>query len=247
MLENLGAQVIPAETGQQAIDRFPAITRTSSSLDVVLPDIDGYEVARQVRQAEKSDHWTPIIFLSGKTGDADLEAGIAAGGDDYLFKPVSEVVLGAKIRAMQRIVQMRTALVALAAARQRQSRTAAPFFLRRPDRHRQPPQLRRSAAARMGRACRSGSELSLMMCDVDYFKRFNDGYGHQAGDECLRRVAAGLAGAENRSTDVVARYGGEEFALILPTPAGGALIIAQKARQAVRQLALPTPAPTTAR
>lgn len=91
-----------------------------------------------------------------------------------------------------------------------------------------------------GRARRNAQPLSLIMCDVDHFKLYNDTLGHQAGDVCLQRVAAALASAVVRPADLVARYGGEEFAVILPeTDARGAQAVAESLRQAVNALQLP--------
>lgn len=90
------------------------------------------------------------------------------------------------------------------------------------------------------RSQRSGSQLSLILADIDYFKRFNDKYGHSAGDECLRMVACSLQNTVGRAPDLVARYGGEEFAIILPdTSRHGAAIIAERLRKAVSNLKIP--------
>jgi diguanylate cyclase (GGDEF)-like protein len=90
------------------------------------------------------------------------------------------------------------------------------------------------------RASRESRALSLLMIDVDYFKRYNDTYGHQIGDECLRQVAAAMSGVIKRASDSVARYGGEEFAILLPaTEPEGALIVAERIREAVAGLKLP--------
>jgi diguanylate cyclase (GGDEF)-like protein/PAS domain S-box-containing protein len=87
------------------------------------------------------------------------------------------------------------------------------------------------------RAIRDQAPLSLIMIDVDSFKAFNDYYGHHAGDNCLRRVALALMDRSHRPADLSARYGGEEFVLLLPnTPEAGALVIAERARCAVRSL-----------
>ena len=104
-IERFGMTALQAETGQKAVDLFKSESPDIVLLDVVLPDMDGFEIARQIRDYEHGDTWTPIIFLSSLGKDEDIERGIAAGGDDYLLKPVSEIVLGAKIRAMQRIIQ----------------------------------------------------------------------------------------------------------------------------------------------
>ena len=90
------------------------------------------------------------------------------------------------------------------------------------------------------RAAREHSSLSLALIDVDLFKAYNDGYGHQTGDECLKMVAGAIAAQANRSTDTVARYGGEEFAVILPsTDHQGALEVGERIRASVQLLAIP--------
>lgn len=94
-------------------------------------------------------------------------------------------------------------------------------------------------AREWGRLAREDSPLTLILCDIDYFKQYNDQYGHQAGDDCLRRVAQALASCAQRTADLVARYGGEEFVLLLPqTPLEGALMVAENVRRTVEQLAL---------
>ncbi|MNM82735.1 Phytochrome-like protein cph2 [compost metagenome] len=91
---------------------------------------------------------------------------------------------------------------------------------------------------------REQQQLSLLMIDVDYFKAYNDSFGHLAGDEALRQVAEAIRGSCSRPTDLPARYGGEEFALVLPnTSPGGARLIAEKLRQTVLGLGIPHNAP----
>ena len=90
------------------------------------------------------------------------------------------------------------------------------------------------------RATRESRSLSLLMLDVDYFKLYNDSYGHQGGDECLKRVAAAMSEVTQRSSDAIARYGGEEFAVLMPaTDLSGACIVAERIRAAVEKLAIP--------
>lgn len=240
-VQRYGATAVQADNGKRAIEVFQAERPDMVLLDVILPDIDGFTVAQRIRGLEENGNWTPIIFLSSLGKDEDIEKGIAAGGDDYLTKPISEVVLGAKIRAMQRIIQMRTSLVVLArkldVANQELMRLSARDGLTGiPNRR-----LFDEYIAREWRRARRGStSMALLMCDVDHFKRYNDTYGHQAGDDCLRQVANAIQRCMERAADVVARYGGEEFAVVLPeTQIGGALFMAEKIRHAIHALHIP--------
>ncbi len=240
-IQRFGATAIPAETGLAAIDTFGRERPDLILLDVVLPDIDGFEVARRIRAIENQGDWAPIIFLSSRSDDTDIEQGITAGGDDYLLKPVSEIVLGAKIRAMQRLVLMRASLVALTrkldAANQELIRLSSRDGLTGVANCRYFDEM---MTTEWRRARRQSNSIALLMCDVDYFKRYNDTYGHQAGDECLRKVAKVLASNTVRPADFVARYGGEEFVVVLPeTNIGGALMVAEKMRHNIRTLNIP--------
>lgn len=241
LLEGLGIQPVQARDGTSGIAGFEKEQPDLILLDIILPGMDGFEVARRIRAMEKPGEWTPIIFLTALTKDADLERGIAAGGDDYLFKPLSEVVLGAKVRAMQRIIQMRHSLLVLTrkldSANRELTRLSAVDGLTGIANRRQFDE----ALSREWRRClREREPLSLLMADVDYFKQYNDGYGHQAGDECLRTVAENLRAKLRRPADIVARYGGEEFAAVLPdTGLDGAIQVAEAMRSAVQALGLP--------
>lgn len=234
-VQRQGGIALHTTSGYEALELFEHEKPDMVLLDVALPDLSGFEVARRIRATEDPGNWTPIIFVTGKTCDKDVEKGIAAGGDDYLFKPISEVVLAAKIRAMHRIVQMRTSLLVLTrkldtANQELQRLSASDGLTGIPNRRFFDETLKRE----WRRHWRSGQELAMIMCDVDYFKRFNDRYGHQAGDDCLRLVAHTLYACLERGGDTPARYGGEEFAVILPdTSIAGAQLVAEKTRQAI--------------
>lgn len=231
-------QPIPAATGNQGVELFLKERPELVLLDIIMPDIDGFEVARQIRQMEAPGEWTPVIFLSSLTKDQDIEKGIAAGGDDYLLKPVSEVVLGAKIRAMQRILQMRQSLIVLTrkldnANQELKRLTSLDGLTGIANRRHFDAVLLRE----WRRAMRLGEELSIVMADIDFFKLYNDTYGHQNGDECLRKIAQALSQTTDRGGDLLARYGGEEFIAVLPgTSLNGALFVAEQMRTAVSAL-----------
>ena len=108
-LQQLGHEVVPAKSAQEAIELFKLSRPDLIILDVVMDSMDGFECAKQIRALNPGD-WIPIIFLSGSVDDESISKGIDAGGDDYLTKPFSEIKLAAKIKAMQRISSMRQEL-----------------------------------------------------------------------------------------------------------------------------------------
>ena len=237
-LARLGHEVVLANDGRQGIDLFISDDPDLILLDVMMPGIDGFETARVIRGS--GDQWVPIIFLSGCTDSGDIETGIDAGGDDYLTKPVDPKVLEAKIRSMTRIAQMRRQLV----ARGDELRAANAALLRLVDmdgltgianrRH-----LDRKLTEEISRCGRNHASLSVVLLDIDHFKRFNDSHGHLAGDECLKQVARVLERELLRPSDLAARYGGEEFCLVLPeTDCAGALQVAERMRAGIAALKL---------
>lgn len=232
---------LTAVTGQEAIDLFRQHRPDIVLLDAILPDIDGFDIAREFRGMEKGDEWAAIIFLTSMDKDEDVARGIEAGGDDYLLKPISEVVLKAKINAMRRLVEMQRALVdvtqELNGANRELQRLSTTDGLTGIANRRFFDEL----SEREWRRCeRMKKPMSLVMVDVDHFKKYNDTYGHQGGDECLKTVAAQVARAAPRASDLAARYGGEEFVLVLgETTMDGAKWVANNIRQHVAELKIP--------
>jgi diguanylate cyclase (GGDEF)-like protein len=238
-VQTMKLEPVLAESGEKALELFIAAPPALVLLDVMMPGIDGYETARRMRAA-LPETWVPIIFLSSGDYDQDLERAIEAGGDDYLVKPVSPVVLSAKIRALQRLDKMHHRLLELSAeltsSNQRletisQQDALTGIANRRAFDYR--------LELHFADAARRKEPLSLVLCDVDHFKAYNDRYGHPAGDECLRQVGGALARNCKRTTDFAARYGGEEFALILPnTPSAGASTVIESVRRDIAALAI---------
>lgn len=239
-LRSIGIEPLLAHDGEEGIALFKQHRPALVLLDVILPGMDGFETAKRIRQLEQHGEWTPILFLSARTGDEDLQRGIEVGGDDYLFKPISGIVLAAKVRAMQRIAQMRYSLVVLTrrldeANRELQRLSSIDSLTGIANRR----QFDETLLREWRRAQRRGLSIALLVCDVDFFKHYNDHFGHQGGDECLRRIATTLRDQVRRPADLVARYGGEEFAIVLPeTDAAGAMIVAEALRGAIEALHL---------
>lgn len=237
------SEVLEAASADAALQLFKLRRPDLVLLDIRLPGgNDGYWVAQRMREAEPGD-WTPIIFLSGLDGDLDVWRGIEAGGDDYLVKPVKPIVLAAKLRAMRRLRDMRRRLVELTeelhVANQHLNEMVEMDPLTGLVNRRGFDRILHSEilAAR-----RDGVPLTLMLCDLDHFKRYNDTLGHVQGDACLKEVGRVLHDVCMRPRDVASRYGGEEFALILPnTPRSGAMTFARALGKLLKARAIAHP------
>ena len=231
--------VLLAADGSEAIALIAGAHPDLILVDMNLRDMDGINLVRKIRTRELlgSDEltlWMPVIFLSSVMDDDIVAQGIIAGGDDFLHKPVSEVILLAKIRAMLRIVGMQRDIHA--AHRRLKQISTLDGLTCVPNRRYFDDTLN----VEWKRCLRTETPLSLILIDVDFFKQFNDGYGHQAGDQCLKAVASALNESLFRVEDSVARYGGEEFAAILPgTDAAGAVAVAERMLASTRELRIP--------
>jgi diguanylate cyclase (GGDEF)-like protein len=222
-----------AQSGEEALQMMEHNQYDLIIMDVEMPGLNGFETTRLMREW-LGDHWIPIIFVTGKTDDRSVEEGIEAGGDDYLSKPISSIILKAKIRAMARIAEMRDQLREANDKLERLSQRdgLTQLFNRRT--------FDEMARQQWSLAKRSGQPVSLLMLDIDHFKLYNDHYGHPAGDRCLQQAASALQNALPRPSDILARYGGEEFIVLLPnTPLSGARQVGANIRQAVLDLTIP--------
>ena len=233
-------QVITAGDSAHATYLFQERKPCLVILDINGKDSDSLSLARDIRNWENFDEedglacWTPIVFLSSVMDEEVLARAIQAGGDDFLYKPVSEIVLLAKVSSMLRIVAMQQQF--REAHRQLKELSRLDGLTNIPNRR----YFDETLAAEWKRCIRNDSPLSIVICDVDFFKQFNDIYSHQAGDSCLKAIASSLNESLFRVEDMVARYGGEEFAAILPgTDADGALAVAERMRRSARELSIP--------
>jgi diguanylate cyclase (GGDEF)-like protein len=215
--------VFMANSGEQAISVCRNQLPDLVLLDVVMDDIDGHEVCRRL----KADPLTvdiPIIFITARGEEADEAFGLELGAVDFISKPINPVIVRARVKTHLTLKLQGDYLRSLAML---DGLTGIPNRRK----------FESALIAAWAQACRDSLPLSLVMIDVDFFKRYNDHYGHQEGDTCLRRVAMALSGSLNRPYDLVARYGGEEFICILPgADLDGAVKIAQRLQRAVADL-----------
>ncbi len=194
-------RVLLAKDGPTALRRAVEDKVSLILLDASMPEMDGYEVLRRLTADGRTKN-IGVIFVTGQTEDEDEERGLLLGAVDYITKPIRPLLVRARVRNHLKLAQQREEL-------ERLSLQDALTGISN----------RRGFDLVFEQACRdtkrTGKSFGLAMIDVDYFKLYNDQYGHGAGDEALRKVAGILAGAARRPYDVVARYGGEEFVLLL--------------------------------
>jgi two-component system chemotaxis family response regulator WspR len=236
----------------QAIAQAIQIKPTVILQDLVMPGLDGLTLVREYRN-NPATRDIPIIVLSTKEDPLIKSAAFAAGANDYLVKLPDNIELVARIRYHSRsyttLIQRDEAYRALRVSQQQLLDTNLVLQrLMNSDgltglsnrRH-----FDEYLELEWRRAIREQTQLSLMMIDVDYFKAYNDNFGHLEGDEALRQVAKAIRASCSRPSDLPARYGGEEFALVLPnTSPGGARLLAEKLRQTVAGMNIPHIAPS---
>jgi diguanylate cyclase (GGDEF)-like protein len=204
--------------GQNGLEALALATSESPDLivlDVAMPGMDGYEVLKRLKE-ESSTRDIPVIFLTAPGPGVSEARALELGAIDFITKPYDPAIL--KARMQNQLAYKRSLDLAMTLS-MGDALTGIPNR-RRFDAH---------LSQEWDHGLRSGQPLSMILMDIDHFKRFNDTLGHPAGDACLQRVAEVLKQSMLRSVDFVARYGGEEFACILSvTDVPGALAVAQR-------------------
>ncbi|MFI3155846.1 MAG: diguanylate cyclase [Methylococcaceae bacterium] len=219
-------EVFLAKNGEQGI----ACARATPPpdlilLDVIMPGMDGYEVLRRLRADERTCN-IPVMFITGMCEAEDETKGLDMGAVDYVLKPFRSAVVRARVRNHMSYIWQR---------KQLEQEAFIDGLTGIPNRRR----FDQVMDIEWRRANRHGSQLSVAMVDIDYFKQYNDTYGHGAGDEALRQIAAVMLQVINRSGELAARYGGEEFVVLLPEiERDEAVRIAERIRYAVEALGL---------
>ena len=215
--------VLLARNGAQTLERAARHLPDLILLDVMMPDMDGYEVLRRLRADPQTAHIS-VIFISGLDRPEDEASGLKMGASDYIVKPFNQTVVMARVALHLQVVRQRRMLERLANI----DGLTELANRRRFD---------EMYSLEWQRARRSGRPLSLALLDIDAFKQYNDRYGHPAGDRALRSVARVAGAAMRRPGDLAARYGGEELLLLMPeTDAHDAHRMAEGVREAVAAL-----------
>ncbi|WP_295403904.1 diguanylate cyclase [uncultured Thiocystis sp.] len=226
MMIDDGHRISAVTSGAQALRLAETIMPDLILLDVMMPELDGYQTCAALK-ANPLLKPIPVIFITALTSVEDETRGLATGAVDYIVKPFNEAIVKQRVRTHLELKHQRDLLERLA---QVDGLTGIPN--------------RRALDQRLEqewrRAARAGARLGLAMIDIDHFKPFNDAHGHLQGDDCLRRVAGVLDETLKRAGDFVARYGGEEFVCLVSVETSEGLgQIAEQLRMAVEALRIP--------
>ena len=218
-------RVLMATSGAKALELCRDDRPDLVLLDVVMPEMDGHEVCRRLKRDLATCN-IPVIFVTAHNDAAEETHGFEVGAVDFIAKPVNPATVRARVKTHLTLKHQSDLLRKMVFI----DGLTGVFNRRCFD---------EQLATEWRRATRNASSLGLLMLDIDHFKRYNDRYGHQQGDDTLRQVASAIKASLLRPGDLVARYGGEEFACIVPaTDFEGALGVAQRIEHGVRSLQL---------
>ena len=232
-LEARGYDVQGAMSGQEALDTVNGWCPDLILLDVMMPDMDGLEVVRRLK-ADRNLPFIPVIMQTALDSTERIVAGLEAGADDYVTKPINFAELEARVRSLLRIKKLQHELAErekeLSQMNDRLLQISLTDGLTGVDNRRA---LEQRLHEMFEHSLRLHEPVACIMTDIDHFKKVNDTYGHAAGDEVLKQFAE-LLKQEAREIDRVGRYGGEEFLLLLPgTVLDAAVTFAERLRQRV--------------
>ncbi|MDZ7993095.1 MAG: PleD family two-component system response regulator [Nostoc sp. EfeVER01] len=232
-LEQEGYQIAEAQNGIEAINVFKQLHPDIVLLDAIMPDMDGFECCTQLELLDCNKH-TPILMITGLEDQESVDRAFAVGAMDFVTKPIHWPVLRQRVKRLIQQSQLQQKLEAVNLELQRL--VTIDGLTQIANRRR----FEEYFSQEWHRLKREQRPLSLILCDVDFFKLYNDTYGHRVGDRCLQKIAQAIKDIIKRPGDLVARYGGEEFAVILPnTDIDGAIHVAKKICHTVRTLAIP--------
>ncbi len=226
ILKSPDYEIIVVTDGKNALEVATSEKPDLILLDTVMAGMDGYAVCAKLKTETTTQH-IPVIFMASQAHELDATKGIALGALDSITQPIHASLIKARVKNYLALKKQRDIL---------ENMSAIDGLTGVSNRHRFEEVLEQD----WRRAIRGISQLSLIMMDIDHFRLFNEYYGCEAGDECLKQVAGAFSNTVGRATDLVARYEGDKFAcLLLMTDTKGALIMANKLRNSILALNIP--------
>ncbi|AJE03190.1 diguanylate cyclase [Geobacter pickeringii] len=233
-LREIGYDVVAATNGREALAMFAKGYYPIIITDWVMPEMDGVQLCRAVRSISL-DHYTYIILLTSQDSRENIIKGLEAGADEYLVKPVDPAELTVRLKTARRIIDLEGSLKqSMEEIRRLSMRDPLTGVYNR-------RYLDDRLVQELKRTFRYERPLSLIMFDIDHFKKVNDTHGHHAGDQVLRGCAECVRHGIRENIDWLARYGGEEFIVVLPeTDLSGALVVAERLRRQIEAHAVET-------
>lgn len=231
-MEKEGYRVAQARDGAQCLADYITLSPDLILMDAMMPGMDGFTCCTQL-QALPMGNQTPVLMITVLDDQESVDQAFAAGATDYITKPIHWAVLRQRVR---RLIHQSQLYRQLEAANQELRRLANLDGLTQIANRRCFDDYLEREWRRM---TRERQPIALILADIDYFKAYNDTYGHLAGDACLKQVVQAVREMVRRPADLLARYGGEEFAIVLPnTTLAGAVQVAELVRQRVDELAI---------
>jgi diguanylate cyclase (GGDEF)-like protein len=238
-LESAGYRVRLTSSGEEAVRSITENAPSLVLLDVMLPGMNGYDVCR-ILKLSKSHRALPVVLVTALQGEEERVKGIEAGADDFIGRPIHRLELLTRVRSLLRIRRLHDELelkiLELEKAKLQLQQLAVTDGLTGLYNYQY---FKHKLQIEVARSRRHGLPVSLLMMDIDFFKLYNDHFGHPLGDRILRRFG-NLLFEHVRQIDILSRYGGEEFALILPgTSKEGAMTVAEKLRTLIEKSYFP--------
>jgi len=254
VLSEKGYEPILALNGVQALNYIEKEKPDVILLDIMMPEMDGYEVCK-ILKSKTATKEIPIIFITAKIGEKDIIKGFECGAVDYITKPfnLSELIMRVETHnnlrkakkkleekekiLLKKIEELKKTKSLLKESNEKLSLLSSLDGLTEiPNRR----YFDEKMIEEWNRGLRLKSSLAIVMIDIDYFKLYNDNYGHLEGDYCITKVAKALSNSVTRGSDFVARYGGEEFVAILShTEIEGTFLVANKMLENIISLKIP--------
>ncbi len=233
MLESHGYQVSHAKNGLEAMNMLFNSQTSIVISDWIMPEMDGSELWRAIRK-HYFGNYVYIILLTAKDSKSDIIEGLEAGADDYLTKPVDDAELIARLTTAERVIRLESSL------RKRNKEIALLSITDPLTQIFNRGYLNDNLPKAFKRAIRYHHDLSIIICDIDYFKKVNDTHGHQAGDLVLKSFVKKINESLRKDLDWMARFGGEEFLIVLPeTDTNGAIVAAERLRSQISAMVIP--------